>query len=113
MAEVWKPIKNYPGYEVSTNGRVKSFRRYPEGRILTERRDSWGYPQVLLAPNWKSMKVHLLVLETFLGPRPDGMQAMHLDDVPWHNNIENLVWGTQSENQLSRYDLERRARNRT
>lgn len=42
--------------------------------------------------------VHSLVLEAFTGPCPEGMEARHLDDNPTNNRLENLVWGTRSEN---------------
>ena len=42
--------------------------------------------------------VHRLVLEAFVGPRPEGMVARHLNGDPGDNRLENLAWGTQSEN---------------
>jgi Zn ribbon nucleic-acid-binding protein len=43
--------------------------------------------------------VHVLMLETFVGPRPFARaESRHLDDDGKNNRIENLVWGTQSEN---------------
>ena len=110
MAEVWKPIKDFPGYEVSNYGRVKSFRRYPEGQILSPRIDSWGYSQVILqSPKGMQVnkKVHNLVLESFVGSRPDGMQAIHLDENPRNSSLSNLKWGTQNENLKLRYSAQR------
>lgn len=42
--------------------------------------------------------VHSLVLKTFLGPRPRGMVAAHLNGDKRDNRIENLVWCSQKEN---------------
>jgi hypothetical protein len=42
--------------------------------------------------------VHILMLETFIGPRPNGMWGCHRDDDPVNNCLENLYWGTPSEN---------------
>ena len=42
--------------------------------------------------------VHRLVLETFVGPRPDGMEARHLNGDCQDNRVENLIWGTPLEN---------------
>lgn len=39
-----------------------------------------------------------LVLEAFVGPRPDGQVARHLNDDNWDNRLENLAWGTHAEN---------------
>lgn len=49
-----------------------------------------------------SRYVHTLVLEAFVGPRPTGGVARHLDDNGENNAVENLCWGTVSENN---YDL--------
>ena len=42
--------------------------------------------------------VHSLVLTAFVAPRPEGMYALHKDDDPTNNSLDNLYWGTQSEN---------------
>jgi len=47
-------------------------------------------------------RVHRLVLETYIGPRPVGMECRHLDGNPTNNNLDNLCWGTPSENQADR-----------
>ena len=50
----------------------------------------------------KSYKVHVLVLDAFVGPRPNGMQGLHRDDDHANNNLSNLYWGTQSQNMADR-----------
>jgi hypothetical protein len=62
--------------------------------------DKDDYQQVQLAHNGqpKSMRVHALVLITFVGPCPDGMQCRHLDGNPTNNHVSNLAWGTPLEN---------------
>ena len=42
--------------------------------------------------------VHHLVLEAFVGPRPAGMMGLHWDDDHSNNHLENLRWGTRSDN---------------
>jgi hypothetical protein len=42
--------------------------------------------------------VHGLVLEAFVGPRPDGMEALHADDNTANNALSNLSWGTREAN---------------
>lgn len=44
-------------------------------------------------------KVHRIVLETFVGPCPDGMECDHKDRNRSNNHIENLRWVTKAENQ--------------
>lgn len=41
---------------------------------------------------------HVIVCETFHGPRPDGMVVRHLNGKHWDDRPENLIWGTQAEN---------------
>jgi predicted XRE-type DNA-binding protein len=43
--------------------------------------------------------IHRLVLEAFVGPCPAGMEACHFPDRdPDNNHLENLRWGTKSDN---------------
>ena len=97
--EDWLPIEGYPGYEVSSNGRIKSYRRYPEGRILKPRLTK-GYPCVSLCVDGvvTSHQVHILVLETFVGPRPLNHETAHLDSNRANPKVNNLKWVTSSEN---------------
>lgn len=46
------------------------------------------------------IRVHAVVLNAFVGPRPDGMVCRHLDDDKTNNALSNLCWGTPRENQL-------------
>lgn len=48
----------------------------------------------------KTRYIHRLVLETFVGPCPNEMETRHLNGKPQDNRLENLCWGTRSENQL-------------
>ena len=97
--EVWKPIAGFPNYFVSDLGNV--VRRV--GRTSRALRGSFskdGYRQVTLTrPCFQSTrKVHHLVLETFVGARPDGCECDHINGVPFDNRLENLHWVTRSEN---------------
>ncbi|AEK09646.1 HNH endonuclease [Mycobacterium phage Mozy] len=72
--------------------------RRAKGRILKP----WtlkrvGHQCVGLADRRKSL-VHVLVLEAFVGPRPEGMNACHNNGIPNDNRVENLRWDTPSEN---------------
>lgn len=46
-----------------------------------------------------SVLIHRLVLEAFVGPRPDGLEARHRDGDPTNNRLDNLLWGTSSDNE--------------
>lgn len=105
-SESWRQVVGWENlYEVSDRGRVRSVARQgTEGRALRCWPDSRGYVVVhLWAQNARvARRVHLMVLAAFRGPRPDGLQARHLDDVKVNNLLENLVWGTASENTLDK-----------
>lgn len=110
--EIWKPVLGYEGYcEVSSLGRVKTLERVtvrrngrphtvPE-RILKQSYMKKGYLRLNLTKDGvrKQHTVHSLVLSSFVGPRPSGMITRHLNGIPDDNRLENLAWGTGSENQ--------------
>ena len=94
--ETWKPVPGFASYQVSDLGRVKSFAR-GRPRILKPQPVKRGQLQVQLGRKVHRY-VHRLVLETFVGPCPDGMQGCHEDDEPSNNVLSNLRWDTQLGN---------------
>jgi hypothetical protein len=46
------------------------------------------------------IEVAAMVLETYVGPRPAGLWALHRDDDVTNNDISNVYWGTPGENAL-------------
>jgi hypothetical protein len=48
-------------------------------------------------PNWR-VYVHHLILTTFVGPCPPGMECRHKDGNPANNRADNLRWGTRKQN---------------
>lgn len=112
-AEEWRPIGGFEGYyEVSDHGRVRSLDRvltYPDGhlhrlkgRVLSPAPlPLSGHLHLNLKTQHKRrapVAVHALVLETFVGPRPPGLESLHWDGDPTNNKVTNLRWGTRSEN---------------
>lgn len=107
MDEEWRPVVGYEGlYEVSDFGRVRSLER-PQlggrpGRILKPTRTLAGNARVAVTlcnrGKRSSRSVHRLVLEAFVGTRPDGMECCHFDDDPTNNNLANLRWDTRCAN---------------
>lgn len=96
--ETWKPIPGYVGqYEVSDQGRVKSFCRNTQGRLLRPGRMPSGHVSVALGRG-NSQCVHKLVLLSFVGAAPEGHECLHANGVPHDNRLINLRWGTRSEN---------------
>lgn len=99
----WREVPGFPGYEVSDQGQVRSFRRYVVPRLLKPGETIWGHLLVVLQRDGGHTRhIHRLVLESFVGLRPPGMETRHLDGNPKNNRLTNLRWGTRSENSLDR-----------
>jgi hypothetical protein len=101
MTEEWRPIPGFPDYFVSDQGRVAS-ERTGERRILRGSVTGNGYLKVRLCRDGQATfrKVHHLVAEVFIGPRPVGQHVRHLDDMKTNNAAANLAHGTRSDNTL-------------
>ena len=110
MEEVWRPVVGHEdGYEVSNLGRVRSIGRLVEtasgarkykGVIRKQSLGSHGYMVVSLSRVGRVVVecVHRLVLEAFVGPCPEGMEACHGPEGAFDNSVGNLRWDTRLEN---------------
>ena len=108
MEEVWKDVPGFLGYQVSDAGNVRSRRRWggkqmglgKDWRFLSPCLDRKGYPTVYPYHDRKrhARRVHRLVLEAFVGPRPPKFQACHKDDDKQNNKLANLRWDIQENN---------------
>lgn len=106
-SERWLTVVEAPEYEVSDRGGVRSLPRtilYKDGRvfkyglrILKPSLNHAGYPRVTLIGR-RHRLVHCLILEAFVGARPDAQVCRHLNGDPTDNRLSNLRWGTESEN---------------
>lgn len=108
MCEQWKDIRGFEGvYQISTQGRVRRF--WPSSAHGYKVLNPWidrktGYRRVDLCVNRSKdvRRIHQLVLEAFTGPRQPLMEGRHLDGNRQNNHLDNLRWGTRSENQQDR-----------
>ncbi len=106
MDEEWREVPGWEGlYEASNRGQARSLKRKTPsgmrgGRLLKPflRRD--GYYEVYFSRDSQrtSWLVHRLVLTTFVGPCPEGMEALHGSTDKLDNRLENLQWGTRARN---------------
>lgn len=93
-----KSIPGYPDYAITSTGKVYSirFKRFLGGSL------SKGYLTIALCKKdiirAKTFSVHRLVLETFIGPCPIGMEACHNNGIKIDNRLENLRWDNKCEN---------------
>ena len=104
MSEKWRPVPGWEGiYEISDQGRCRRLDglsangRKVSGRIL--KCAGSPYPRLNLRSSGKYLYVHRVAAEVFIGPPPfEGAIVRHLNDNPLDNRVENLAWGTYSEN---------------
>jgi len=97
--EVWKPIICNPSYFASNMGRIVSAKK-PIPQLLSLNNLRSGYRSITMFQNKKttSYLVHRLILETFKGSCPDGMEASHKDGNRLNNRLDNLTWESHRSN---------------
>ena len=109
--EEWREIKDYPNYEVSNLGRVRSkdrlvgqfghkknYTRIMKGKVLQPRKQNAGYLVVWLSVEGKkkAITVHRLVATAFINGF--GSDVNHIDGNKTNNRADNLEWVTRSNN---------------
>jgi hypothetical protein len=72
------------------------------GRVLKGTVNRHGYFVVGLGGN-NVKKIHNLIALTYLGERPLNSDVRHLNGIRTDNRLENLSYGSRSENHLDRY----------
>lgn len=104
----FREIAGHPGYRINADGRVQS--DILSGSKKRQRTGIWKDLKPYLHPRFgylyvdlrtgkrRNKRVNVLVLEAFMGPRPRGTECRHLDGNRINNRLENLRWGTRSEN---------------
>lgn len=108
----YRDIAGFPGYRIGTDASVWSNRqkgfgygRTCEWKPVQTKPNKWGYITVGLFRDKKrfTKRIARLMLEAFVGPCPDGMEACHFPDPSRSNNaVDNLMWGTPLENAAHR-----------
>ena len=99
----------YPKYRVGDDGSVWSFRCRTGTKIKRWKQlKPWtikgGYEIIGLRKGKKRIckMLHHLVLESFIGPRPDGQEGCHNNNDPSDNRLSNLRWDTPKNNCVDR-----------
>ena len=108
--EIWVKIKEYPDYEISDQGRVKSNARlitYPDGhehlingKILKGRLARHGYLRVALynEDGRRDFSIHRLVAFAFCEMTLFSTEVNHINGIKNDNRADNLEWVTHREN---------------
>lgn len=110
----FKTVADFPNSMVGDDGSVWQF----DGQVwakVTPRPDPQGYLHVTIFYGRvrRNTSVHRLVLETFVGPCPEGMEACHAPDYePANNRLCNLRWDTPKANSADKklYGFRRHAK---
>lgn len=93
--EIWKPLKNFPSYNGSSEGRIMNIKTQ---RILKTFVNYKGYVLVCLRKNNRqyTVRVAQVIAETFLGEHP-GMDVTYKNGNRSDIDISNLEWCTRQE----------------
>ena len=112
--EKWKTIFDFPNYEVSNKGNIRS-KEYNDSlghlrrsKELKKQVNNCGYEYVILSSKeekHKTLTVHRIVAKTFI-PNPEEKEDVnHIDGNKLNNNVNNLEWTTTQENIIKRYEI--------
>lgn len=98
-----KEIPGFPGYYADTDGNVWSTHTGDLKKLKPTARGG-GYLAVNLCKDLKvsTKKIARLILETFEGPCPEGLESCHNDGNKNNNKLSNLRWDTGSNNCLDK-----------
>lgn len=117
-SERWKRIPGF-AYEVSDQGNVRRAIDAPPaantepGRLLNRCKQSKGYLRVGIYDEdgkLRTMLVHKLVAEAFLGPKPAGLEVSYRDGDRENACASNLCYLTHQETISRAFDRRRKAR---
>lgn len=115
--EIFVEIADYPDYEVSNFGVVRSkdmarvvpskwggtMERKTKGKVLKTWSAGRGYEMVGLGAGGRNKHyVHRLVAEAFCDGQSPHKEVNHKDGDKNNNSFENLEWVTKSQNMLHR-----------
>lgn len=93
----WKIYPNDDRYEVSDQGHVRMI-----GRTVRKPSTTPSGYQVIVFSHKNSKHtgqyVHRMVMETFIGKCPDGMEVSHLNGKNTDNRLENLCYESRKDN---------------
>jgi hypothetical protein len=100
MQEIWKPIDQFPNYNVSNLGNIKNIVTNKPLKILCK--EGYGSVSLVNSEIKKSFKVHRLVALAFIENPENKSDVNHKDKNKLNNTVSNLEWMTRKENNIHR-----------
>lgn len=96
----WEPIKDFPSYEVSNHGDIRSTRRYKIPHVMKKNLAGNGYFYVQLRRNGKSYskKISRAVCDAFIIDTKGKLIVNHIDGNKQNDYYQNLEWCSQGDN---------------
>jgi hypothetical protein len=109
---IFRPIPGLNGYLCDSDGGLWSSKKWrwadgnaPKG-LVNEWHKLKGVPNtngylshnLMIGKKQKLLRVHAIVLETFIGPRPESMLACHNNGNRTDNRLRNLRWDSHRAN---------------
>lgn len=107
-----KPIKDFPGYTITDDGKVISY-KFKTPRIMKTWLQKGGYENIKLCKNNQTYHflIHRLVAEAFI-PNPDNLpEVNHKNKNRSDNRVENLEWCSRIDNVYDSYETMSQIRN--
>lgn len=106
QVELWRPVKECPGYDISSLGRIRSWwkprkrERNSEWLILQSRADRLGYLSISMHREGRvvTKTIHRLVGKAFVAPVLDHPEINHKNLVKADCRVDNLEWSTRDKN---------------
>lgn len=115
--ERWLPVPGYAGlYSVSDQGRIRAEpKTVRHSDRICQRKPRIMKPAQSVKSKYLTVRllsaegtytthyVHTLVLEAFVGQRPQAMDACHCDGDRQNNSLSNLRWDTRAGNHADKH----------
>lgn len=107
-----KEIKDFPGYTITDDGKVISY-KFKEPRVMKTWYQKSGYENIKLCKDNVTYHflIHRLVAEAFI-PNPNNLpEVNHKDRNRQNNKVENLEWSNRIDNLYDSYNTMSSTRN--
>jgi hypothetical protein len=100
----WHDIPKFPNYQITESALIRKKFKPPKGndQLIIKQTSDGRYLGAKLkheSGKWMRVKTHVLMMSTFVGPRPEGLVINHIDGNKHNNLLSNLEYCTNLENE--------------